>query len=358
MAAFFVMSGHVRNLFFCDYSHITNPNWIVKGIYFLTGFGNQSVTLFFVLSGLLVGGKAVETIREGKWSWKRYLIERAVRLCIVLWPALLLTAGWDALGKWLFDFPSLYPTANLGTNILPKDPSDLFSLRTYLANAFFLQGAIAPTAGTNWPLWSLSVEFWYYLAFPALFLILDNRQSRLTRARNTLFFLSVFFIICRSGFFQGFLVWIMGVWVSQIHPKLDSHRKQYLCLGFATLLLILFLIYSRFASFPYTDFGTGAFVSFLCFAMLNFSGRVNRHFSSISDFLSRFSYTLYLTHLPLIVFIRAALLEIPRWHPNALPLLYGAGLCCVALGWAYLVYRLTEAHTSEVRRYLLKIPTE
>ena len=60
-AALLVMIGHVRNLFFTDYSQVVNCNWLIKSIYFLTGLGHESVIIFFVLSGLLVGGKVVYT---------------------------------------------------------------------------------------------------------------------------------------------------------------------------------------------------------------------------------------------------------------------------------------------------------
>ena len=69
-AALLVMLGHLRNLFFVDFSEVaSNANPLVKLVYLATGFSHYAVMIFFVLSGFLVGGGVLRGRIDGKWSW-------------------------------------------------------------------------------------------------------------------------------------------------------------------------------------------------------------------------------------------------------------------------------------------------
>ena len=74
------MVGHVRGLFFIDYSYISNPSLVHKTLYALTGFGNQAVMVFFVLSGYFIGTSVCESLDARRWSWRVYLVNRLTRL--------------------------------------------------------------------------------------------------------------------------------------------------------------------------------------------------------------------------------------------------------------------------------------
>src|SRR4051794_11743249 len=90
-----VFLGHARNIFFEDYSSISDPSAVCRAFYFLAGFGHQAVIIFFVLSGLLIAPAVTKDVRLGRWSWRIYSVNRLVRLQLVLIPCLLLTAFWD-----------------------------------------------------------------------------------------------------------------------------------------------------------------------------------------------------------------------------------------------------------------------
>lgn len=82
LAAFVVMAGHARGSFLAEYSVLPQDQHtpIVFGFYFLTRLGFEAVMIFFVLSGFLVGGKAVERITEGTFRAKQYAIDRFARI--------------------------------------------------------------------------------------------------------------------------------------------------------------------------------------------------------------------------------------------------------------------------------------
>src|SRR6185369_2558000 len=89
----------------------------------------------------------------------------------VLIPALVLTAALDmARGE--------------GPNLLVA-----------LANAVFLQTIAAPTFGSDAPLWSLAYEFWYYVMFPLLMLVLLGTGSRPARIAAVLAFIAIVFAL-------------------------------------------------------------------------------------------------------------------------------------------------------------------
>ena len=53
VAALMVFLGHLRNVFFKDYSEI-NSNFIFDLFYFITSLGHIAVLFFFVISGFVI----------------------------------------------------------------------------------------------------------------------------------------------------------------------------------------------------------------------------------------------------------------------------------------------------------------
>src|SRR5690606_21246995 len=151
----------VRGFFFVDWGHTTAASWFDRGFYLVTALGHQAVMVFFVLSGFFIGGAVASAWENERWSWMSYVLNRVVRLEVVLLPALVLTLFWDQLGiaatggsgydgKW-------HPLLMSGPSTM--QPAD-HSPAVFLANAAFLHTIVAPVYGTNGPLWSLANEFW------------------------------------------------------------------------------------------------------------------------------------------------------------------------------------------------------
>src|SRR2546428_6010601 len=90
VAAWAVMWGHLRTLFFVDFQHLARPGWLLSAIYFFTGFGHQAVMVFFVLSGFLISATVIKSHISGIWSWRGYALNRSPPLYVVLGPGRLL----------------------------------------------------------------------------------------------------------------------------------------------------------------------------------------------------------------------------------------------------------------------------
>ena len=91
LAALAVTAAHTRNLVFVDHAEVTSPTLWTNLFYFLTLFGTQAVVVFFVISGLLVGGKLVNDVKGRRFRVRVYAIDRLTRLGIVLVPAVALS---------------------------------------------------------------------------------------------------------------------------------------------------------------------------------------------------------------------------------------------------------------------------
>ena len=116
LAAWAVMWGHLRGLFFVDFPHIQRRGVWLGAIYFLTGFGHQAVMFFFVLSGFFISSAILKRHATRSWSWRDYAIDRSSRLYVVLIPGLLFSFLWDTIGSHRFTSTGLYthPIIDLG----------------------------------------------------------------------------------------------------------------------------------------------------------------------------------------------------------------------------------------------------
>jgi peptidoglycan/LPS O-acetylase OafA/YrhL len=351
-AALVVLLGHTKSLFFSSLttSSVTSQaaNYIGSGS--RATVGEEAVIIFFVLSGYLVGGSVIRTVQNGTWSWKNYLFKRITRLWVVLIPALLLGISLDLLGMHLFgSATSIY--AGHAPSLVPDDVSARLGWKVIAANAVFLQGILAPTAGTNNSLWSLTYEWWYYLQFPLLFLAF----SKTVRPTIRVVYLA---LVLGSAFFVGkeiviyFPTWLLGAAVAALPvTKLSRWLAiPLLASSISCLLLVKWLDLSKYSA----AWCVAIAFSLILFCAVRQVGRCrNVMYRRVSGFFSDISYTLYLVHLPLAIFI-CALLDNP-WHSYSLSftsvgifVLLNSAIVIAAYGF----YRMFEENTGKIRRIL------
>ena len=351
------MIGHVRGLFFVDYPNLANPSPLNQVLYAITGFGHQAVMVFFVLSGYFIGTSVCESLDGRRWSWRVYLVNRLTRLQLVLLPALILGFVWDRIGMRLPQAASFYYGG------LYKYYSPSVALRStlpaFFGNLFFLQSVVSPVFGSNGPLWSLSYEFWYYILFPVLMIAAASWAG----VRSRLLYLGlalVLFWFVGTQISLYFLIWLMGVLIGRVRHL--SWPRTPRAMAFASVVaglpLAVVLAWVRVhpgASEMMTDFTIGLCFSLWIYVLLQISREdVSQAYAKSAKTLAGFSYTLYLTHFPVLLLLRGVLDPRGNWQPDRWHLICALVITLLVLGYAYLVAEFTEARMGVVRRRLLQ----
>jgi len=356
VAAWAVMWGHLRTLFFVDFQHLSQPGRLLSAIYFFTGFGHQAVMFFFVLSGFLISATVVKSHISGTWSWREYAINRSTRLYVVLIPGLLLGSLWDAIGSSLFASTGIYthPVADLG----PAVAASSLTTGNFLCNLFFLQTILCPPFGSNTPLWSLANEFWYYALFPVA--LSAGLAFARKAARVAIPFSAV--AICLVAFVGldkliGFLIWMSGCALVFAYARFQLPARSWLFFYLLTSAVFLCgcLIAARtsIAAALGNDLAVGIGFTLFLFGVLQLKlGAGSSRYLSAAHRFAGFSYSLYVLHFPLLLFLRAWIVPPQRWQPDGKHLVCGSLIGAAVIGFIWVVSLITENKTRVARNWV------
>ncbi len=328
IAALAVCCAHVRNLLFPDF---VGGNAVTKLFYFLTLFGTQAVVVFFVASGLLVGGTIMRAIDRGNFDRTSYAIDRGSRLYVVLIPAIILTEALRMTGL------TVTCPAKQNTSVI-------------LENFLFLQNFYGSPLCNNHPLWSLSSEAFFYVIGPAILLFIYKKSLWAA-------IFSIFLFIVTALFFSnsymtplfGLLLWFIG-----LAPWFVSIRMP---AWLGVLPFVAFLLASR-SHHTLNEFADalGLAITFSFFLCCRFRDQL-MPLSRLSGLFAGFSYSLYLVHMPIAQAMTAKLgyqLLSPRSARSFL--VYGVALAVIILV-ALVFGRLFEDNTKFVRNWLRTLAT-
>ena len=355
IAAIMVMIGHLRSFLFVAPGEVDNISLVDKLFYFVTGFGREAVVTFFVLSGFFITKSIVGMVERNDWSWHSYLINRLARLWTVLIPALLLTLMWDQLGISLTD-SGYYAGEYLAQYERGASPPGIeLGLLTLLGNVFFLQNIETSVYGSNFPLWSLSYEFWYYILFPLAFIPFVTKQRLATRVFNIVLFCLIVLWLPADVLLLGF-VWLCGSAVYYINSrhlfvKILHHP---LTLVIAFLVLGLVLTISRVGILNQgivVDLMIGVAFSLVMLGLIPRKSR-QKAYGAVATTSSNMSYSLYLVHDSFIAFIACYFLQ-NEVVEVSLPMF--SILCVITLIYSYLIYWCFERNTKHVNALARKV---
>jgi peptidoglycan/LPS O-acetylase OafA/YrhL len=359
VAAWAVMWGHLRAFFFADYDQLALRTSSLKTLYFVTGFGHQAVMVFFVLSGFLISSSILKSLGSGTWSWRGYAVSRATRLYVVLIPGLLFGLLWDVLGKSIFASTGLYtrPLESFGELVVQSE----LTARNFFGTLFFVQTIVCNAIGSNGPLWSIANEFWYYVLFPLGLLASYSwlKRSFAAAALLTVAALGISLILGPEKMI-GFLIWLAGFAVVLVCSRLKllsaDARAAYLLFSLAALMASLTAARLGKLAPQGADLAVGlAFAAFLYGVLqLDFKVLADGIYLRGAHLFAGFSYSLYVLHFPLLLFLRAWLVPGNRWQPDTTHLLYGLGIGTLVLAFSWLVARATEFKTREARESVRK----
>lgn len=339
-AAFAVLVCHARGENWTAWGNLEEhyKNRISWLFFAVTRPGLEAVVVFFVLSGFLVGGKAIEKIKQGVFQIKAYVFDRVSRIYVPLLPALLFTTAI---------------TMHCGKKV---------SLLELFGNVLGVQGLFCGSFAGNAPLWSLSYEIWFYLlaAFVALSFNSSHRTRSIALLGATLSFVvftkfdaSLLFCWSLGAISYTLLLkdfswrWLLfGVVLSLAGCGLSQVLSDSISVDFK---ISGWLVPSRPVATLILSLGLAFIVPFLAQLQPNSSRLI--YLDSIGTKLAGFSYTLYLTHYPLLrlwdsyMHERFAVLDFHTFFWFGLKI----GSCLLT---AWLLYLPFEAQTERVRNWM------
>ena len=343
IAALMVVCFHARAASFVEYGLLPDNqhNVLIFGFFVVSRLGYEAVLAFFVLSGFLVGGKVIQQIKEGTFDLKSYTIDRTVRIMLPLISALLLI---------------------ICINFITGKPNNLFVI---FGNLFSLQGIFVGTATE--PLWSLSYEVWFYVLMGAVAYLITKQKYAYHKTKynsiiTCLIILSVFMIFTKLEAVYLF-VWLFGSLSIFYTPQ-----KNKFVLIISIFLIIVSAILLQFTAgthsfnFSFLNLLPNRDVIVLMFALLMsimiqqlllfkpqkpFAVKIDK----IGTHWAKFSYTLYLTHFPILNLLNY--LGFPKSESvHTISLAYYIVNVIICLLSAYFIYLLFEKHTFAVKKYL------
>lgn len=236
------------------------------------------------------------------------------------------------------------------------------SWQTFLGNLFFLQKILTPIYGTNDPLWSLSNEFWYYILFPlcayASGHCFNLRQPPPWLRIPAAFAALAIFLWLPSSIRLGYFIWLLGVIIYLIFERM--HHATILLLMLGTVTFMGSLVYSESVALQgilniHPDLVVGLGFSVLCLGLLNLPNPTTRKFglAKLVRGLSEFSYSLYLSHFPLIILIGALFYDSNQLSPNISSFAYFILWLGLLIMVGVVFWWLFETKTKQVRRFLI-----
>ncbi len=317
--------GHIRWLLWEGYSegYLKHPetysfmNKIIMYSLSVFRFGHQSVMLFFILSGFVIHLRYSNQIANNSFEsfdTLNYLKRRAKRIYPPFIFALLLAFVLDTIGMNLgfsiYEGKTLNIVINQNINHINHD------FLTFLGNLAFLLKTHVPVFATVLTSWSLKYEWWFYMIYPLMLFV--NRKTVLGTLGLVislqiyafyfpinLLFLSLFNEIC-----SVLLLWWLGTVLADIYTKRLLIPMKYLSILTIFLLTVLFANKMPIYLQPYLDlFCAIGFVGLIALLFQLQSLNISLKFLEKFKFLGDFSYTLYIIHFPIVVFISGWVLK-------------------------------------------------
>jgi len=338
LSALLVVLAHYRVEFFVEYGLLPESQKnIFSQIFFLvTRFGEEPVLVFFVLSGFLVGGRAFQKVLNNDIDVRSYAIDRSVRILLPLFAASLFVILIDQI-----------------TNV-PVPWKDI------IGSIFSLQGIIT-RFDFNPPLWSLAYEVWFYILMACIMVVSRGNGMNALWAFLILAICTYVFVHLNTMYL---LILLLGTFAFFL-PRQDVRLRQIKIIILVVLLLGSFLLVQATSASNAISIDLGfvnremasivlALITSLLVNLLIVSApgsNVGRTVDRLGSKLADFSYTLYLTHFPLMSLL--SYWGIPKsTRIDATSICYYVVAVSISLLTAYLIYLVSEKQTDKVKKWI------
>ena len=353
LAALYIVAHHARGGLWEGTQRALVDGGFAKLLAFATmplKYGAEAVLLFFLLSGFVIHLRQAQSLARGEAPSFRALSffrRRAMRLVPPLLFALVLTAALDAIGS----------RADASAYEFYTEGRTAFA---FAMNALFLQGFAAPPFGSNSALWSLSYEAIFYALYPLLLFARVRFGARaafgavfvIGAAGSAVHIVSPAIVWTIAPYFA---VWTLGALIAEAFTHGTAARRPLLMLALAFPLMA-----PSFAAPGSLDptvksviFAPGLGLVMAVFVLHPWGLGAAAGLARLRGLGAR-SYTLYVVHVPLLVFMAALWVRANGGLPGSGWLMAAGVAAAVAL--AYAVAPLVELPFSERAKLRARAP--
>lgn len=335
-----VVLGH----FLTKYQPTPYDNWFKAG----STMGGAAVLLFFVLSGLLISLSLFSKIDQPNYGFRSYFVDRFSRIYSGLIPALILSAIITAViyttNHQYFTYLTSMQTApspltfGMTALMLERFPFSFFNSLLSGWGLSFPLPDVTPF-GFNGILWTLVVEWWIYMFFGWLVigtLAFTGKRHKGIVTKLCFFVIAILLGLVLTGLFLEnsgpVVVWFVGILITlalsseTVKAKLSVPRVKW-PLGLLLLVCLMATVFAVYVTFALTSQFYNVYLGltlslcvFLTVLLLNLGSLKSAAKFMQSKIGARvisvgagFSYTLFLTHYPIIIYLNGLDLQVNRF---------------------------------------------
>lgn len=336
VAAFFVVFSHTRNDFFLPWGELPSEQHNIFSFifYFLGRLGHEAVIVFFVLSGFLVGGRGIEKIQKGNFNVASYLIDRFSRI----YPPLLITIIFYYI-----------------TCIFIQ--SEKWDWYVAICNFFNLQGVLCKSLVS--PFWSLSYEWWFYVVLASVGLMTTRKKT----IGFILFVISTSIFVINVMQLHYLLIWIIGAVSYLTRPS--KRNIWILCIALFGILfgIILWQISKDSNSIQlFFNLENRKIIEiFLAMMMAIFvqqiilfkpKRKLTRFLECKLGELAKFSYTLYLAHRVILMWIFCFIYDKGNGSMSFNSFISYFIIVAICFLGCWILYMCAEKYSPNIRKFL------
>jgi peptidoglycan/LPS O-acetylase OafA/YrhL len=309
--------------------------------------GGTAVLLFFILSGLLISYSLHNKLDNPEYRFRNFFVDRFSRIYSGLLPALLIgtiiaVTIYITNYTYFIDLCSMQSapsplTFGMTLGMLESFPVDFFNSILSGFGLSFPLPAVTPY-GFNGILWTLVILWWIYMMFGWIVIGsvgLMRKQSRSKIYKVIFLVVAALLSLLLIGLYQQnsslVIVWFVGVLmmltisIKTVNTKRSSNLGRRL-LGILFILSLASAVYGMYVAAwtgQYYGLSLGILLStfvFLGVLFLNAGGFkavskliLNKHVVGFITLGAGFSYTLFVTHYPIIIFLNGLNLPVNRF---------------------------------------------
>lgn len=341
LAALIVFLVHLNDIYVLP---LIRANGFIQN--FATILSSYAVMVFFVLSGFVITASALKFLSKDSFSSLNFFKKRLIRIYPPFIFSLLLAISVGLVIKYF----ELHGSESylLDGETYAARKKIVFDVNNYIYNLFMYHGfhPAYNAISINGPLWSVSYEWWFYIIL-ILFIAWWDRRRVWLSAVPLCFIVLFLYHQNNTKFLFLISVWLLGALSAYIHLYQNRLQPYKLLPIFITIMILIVReIYKDWEIILPFKGNKSYFFQFLCVVVLlllmNFKPFMRVFSINFLCKMSKYSYTLYVIHFPLLLLSYSFLHKLFSGSSIVIKIILLGGVCFAVILISYLLAKVLE----------------